>query len=190
MDFLRNGEHFGTGVDYHGTSGSVGSPNEKRIPTIREHFEKIALSLMADISMGFDPTVLPALIQSVYPRLFEGMFPGSFQHFLAIIIGSDNEVRKYQVTMQSWLRDHSLDQVHHNRTGLNMMDDSLFGSDVEILRKLVAPLRGDNSEPVFWVNTRIAQAPKTCLELQYAKGLLEEFHGYLVKSPIAIDTGE
>lgn len=183
-------EHFDTQVGHYDTSGSAASSDEQKILSGQEYLEKTALNMMADISMGFDPSGLPAFIQSVYPKLLEDMFPGSFNHFLAILIGPDAEVEGHQVKMQVWLRDHCLDHVRHNRTIINVMDDSLFASDMEVLRKLVAPLRGDDSEPVFWVNTRKSQASKICEELHYSKNLLEEFNQYLAKTIVAMDTGK
>lgn len=149
----------------------------------QSYLESKVLSLMGDITRGFDPTTLPDLFQSLSPNLLDGMFPGSFKHLLILLLGDPQAMTTSQLKMDLWLQEHFMgDPLGHN-AAVSMIERSYLDAEVETLRKLLEPLRGDNTGPVFWVNHRTSQAASFCKELKRSKDVLERFESDLVKVP-------
>ncbi|RJE23690.1 hypothetical protein PHISCL_03985 [Aspergillus sclerotialis] len=148
-----------------------------------KYYKDIILVLMADFSMGYNPSGLPDYVKGVYPELWDNMFPGSFQHLLVLLFGSLEDFSRCQVKMHRWLDKYGMTGVTKERNHLNMIDESLFGSEIEMLRNLLAPLRGDfTSYAVYWIHVRTSQAEKTCKFLDSSMRVLERFHEDLLAS--------
>ena len=156
---------------------------ERKKEGASEYYKDIILVLMADFSMGYNPSGLPTYVQDVYPELWDNMFPGSFQHLLVLLFGSLEDFSRCQVEMHKWLDECGMTGATEGRNHLNMIDESFFGSEIEMLRNLLAPMRGDfTSYAVYWIHVRTSRAEKVCKHLDSSMRVLERFHEDLLAS--------
>lgn len=165
------------------------SLEEKKEKGSNAYYSEVLLSLMADLSMGYDPSNLPQYAMSVFPSFWEDMFPGSLNHLMVILFGSNSELDSCQISMHKWLDEHFDCQPTrpHIRTTMNMIDESIFGSELEMIRALVAPLRGDMTHRVFWLHSRPYYAKDLCDEVEASMRLIEKFQEDLVAGQVVPD---
>lgn len=164
-------------------SESLLSLEDKKEGSRPKFYKETLLSLMADLSMGYDPSTLPQYATSSFPLLWDNMFPGSFNHLLVILFGSNPDMTRCQSSMQSWL-DGYLECQH---TSTDTLDDALFGSEVEMVRRLVAPLRGVEMDRVFWLNSRTFYARELCEQVECSAKVIEQFQHDLIASLVVPD---
>ena len=147
------------------------------------YYKETILALMTDFSMGYNPSGLPDYARDMYPKLWTGMFPGSFQHLLVLLFGSHEDFNRCQVEMQKWLAECGMTGATKERDPLNMIDESFFGSEIEMLRNLLAPMRGDfSSYAVYWIHLRTDQAENICKLLDSSVRVLGRFQDDLLAS--------
>lgn len=155
------------------------SPNEEEKADPGDT-EKL-VEMMAEFSAGFDPGSFADRVKLSRPHLKIGLFPGSYSHLLLILLEPWVELQKSQKSMTEWLRDRypnlDMDLPAPSRPSeTNITDQTFFGAEVEMLRKLLAPLREDSPlMPIFWINTRQLSAGKMCDQLEASKRAIEEF---------------
>ncbi|BDD54587.1 hypothetical protein MAP00_000192 [Monascus purpureus] len=155
------------------------SPNEEEKADPGDT-EKL-VEMMAEFSAGFDPGSFADRVKLSRPHLKIGLFPGSYSHLLLILLEPWVELQKSQKSMTEWLRDRypnlDMDLPAPSRPSeTNITDQTFFGAEVEMLRKLLAPLREDSPlMPIFWINTRQLSAEKMCDQLEASKRAIEEF---------------
>lgn len=145
-----------------------------------EDMEKL-VEMMAEFSMGFDPGSFASRVITSRPRLKERLFPGSYSHLMLILLEPWVELQKSQKSMAEWLLVHYPNMNMHlpalsRPSETNITDQTFFGAEIEMLRKLLAPLREDSPlKPIFWINTRRQSAGKMCDQLEASKRAIEEF---------------
>lgn len=170
-----------------GDSESSISFDEKKEQADLEFHQENLLGLMRDICMGYNPSNLPQHVRSMLHLLAEDVFPGSYKHLLIILFGSKRDMQLCQEYMKVCLDEDTEAQPPRPRSGMRAIDETLFASEVEMLRKLVAPLRGDERNPVFWLNSRTAHAEELCVQAEYTVEILEYFHHDLLADMVVRD---
>ncbi|OJJ39708.1 hypothetical protein ASPWEDRAFT_181081 [Aspergillus wentii DTO 134E9] len=134
--------------------------------------EKLAAAVTR-FSRGFDVAAFQQEAASWFPKLKGDLFPGSYSHLLIILFGTLDEVQDTQASLARWLHDHypcfSLVAGEPN-----ILDESMFGSEIEMMRKLLAPLRGEDSK-IYWINTRLQDTTASRHQLEAAVSVIEGF---------------
>ena len=59
-------------------------------------------------------------------------------------------------------------------------DKKLFTLELETLRQLLAPLRGDDLRPVHWIGSRIANPGDSCAQVEAMMKIIRNFKEELV----------
>ncbi|KAI9040060.1 uncharacterized protein KD926_008623 [Aspergillus affinis] len=128
--------------------------------------------LMAEFTRGFDPSTFQAELMAELPELVKNVLPGSYEQLLVILLEKSKNVDKIQSKLREWLRKRYPQLMSTFPIGTETMDESYFLTEIQILRKLLEPLRSEPSTPIYWMNTR---RTSVCEQLEAAVKVIEEF---------------
>lgn len=148
--------------------------DEKAREVAEAQFQKLE-ELMDNFTRGFDPGNFSREVMSLLPMLAERATPGSFKHLLVLLLENWPKMQSIQASLEDWLRGHYQRWAITHPSDTSITDEMYFGSEIEMLRKLLAPLRGDDMGKVFWMNTRLPDCAKVCKQLEASAKVIEEF---------------
>lgn len=131
--------------------------------------------LVARLAKGFDAGSFPESVQDCIPQLTGHLFPGSYAHLLVILLMDFGMMEGVQMNLYEQLTKEFPQQLDHQAHAVTGLDGGLFVSELRVLRKLLAPLRGDNSGPIYWIGSRIEDPPETYSEVKETMEVIEKF---------------
>ncbi|KAH2224633.1 hypothetical protein KXW71_001165 [Aspergillus fumigatus] len=130
--------------------------------------------LMDEFAKGFDPDSLAREIMATLPLLEEDLFPSSFAHLLILLLQTDGKIEIAQVKLVRWLRArYPIALCEPSETQL--VDETFFMSEIEMLRRLLSTLRGDDDKPIYWINCRPFEIGKSCEQLEASIKVIRAF---------------
>ncbi|KAE8376712.1 hypothetical protein BDV26DRAFT_282421 [Aspergillus bertholletiae] len=142
---------------------------------INETEKKRTEELMQHFTKGFDPGSFPREVMDGLPLLPDNLFPGSYAHLLIVLLESYDKMQGIQANLESWLRERYKRWAITHPDNTSITDETFFGAEFEMLRKLFAPLRGEDSTRVYWMNSRYPHHVKVCQQLEASVKVIEEF---------------
>ena len=132
-------------------------------------------SIVAKLAKGLNASCFPDYVQSWIPQLAGSLFPGSYAHLLVILLMDFGMVEGIQHNMQCWMADHFPALPSYRTSAVDGLDGGLFIWELRILRKMLAPLRGDNSSPIHWIESRIEDLSATYREVKLIMEIIDDF---------------
>lgn len=132
-------------------------------------------NIVAKLAKGFDARAFPDDVQYWIPQLAGISFPGSYAHLMVILLMDFGLMEGVQYNMYQWLSDRYVSPSSYNTGNPGGLDGGLFVLELRTLRKLLAPLRGDNSGPIHWIGSRIADLCATYCEVKQIMRIIESF---------------
>ncbi|RAL08195.1 uncharacterized protein BO97DRAFT_461863 [Aspergillus homomorphus CBS 101889] len=154
---------------------------EKEQEIVEAENEKLD-QLQAKFTRGFDPSTFGNEVISALPSLARSTFPGTYEHFLMLLFTTDDEMHDMQVQLEQWLLQR-YGQVFDDgipRIETNIADETYFAVEIETLRRLLEPLRGDCASPVYWHNARRASPTKARKQLEASIKVVNVFKKDLI----------
>ncbi|KAH8431756.1 uncharacterized protein LDX57_009408 [Aspergillus melleus] len=148
---------------------------EKAANGIDTHQSRKVDFLMAEFTRGFDPSTFRAELMAELPELVKNVLPGSYEQLLVILLEESNNVDKIQCKLREWLRKRYPQLIGASPIGTGTADESYFLTELQVLRKLLEPLRGEPKTPIYWMNTRSVYSASVCEQLEAAVRVIEEF---------------
>ncbi|KAK1145911.1 hypothetical protein N8T08_003857 [Aspergillus melleus] len=148
---------------------------EKAANGISKHQSRKVDLLMAEFTRGFDPSTFRAELMAELPGLVKNVLPGSYEQLLVILLGKSDSVDKIQCKLREWLRERYPQLTGASPIGTGTADESYFLTELQILRKLLEPMRGEPKTPIYWMNTRSVYSASVCKQLEAAMKVIEEF---------------
>ncbi|OJJ75031.1 hypothetical protein ASPBRDRAFT_119820 [Aspergillus brasiliensis CBS 101740] len=134
--------------------------------------------LMEEFTRGFDPGIFIDEVANSLPGVLKDIFPGSYEHLLSMLFESDDSMHATQMKLEKWLLDRYpqvLNKIDTERQETNITDETYFGAELEVLRKMLAFLRKESDKPVFWLNSRRANPTKAREQLEASIRVIELF---------------
>ncbi|PGH18628.1 hypothetical protein AJ79_00407 [Helicocarpus griseus UAMH5409] len=122
--------------------------NRARIDRLEEEIEML--------KGNFNPKAWMVHVPNMTGKLVDGATPGSFRHFLLLLLEPDESFAQAQQQVQGWLNErYSRRLIHENpndaRCEVWATDKQQFMGEIEMLRKLVAPLRQEG-QVICWMD--------------------------------------
>ncbi|KAL4808683.1 hypothetical protein BDV18DRAFT_157623 [Aspergillus unguis] len=168
-----------------GPSGPVDIPFEahgasyalidKKAPQILEAENEKLDELIEKFTKGFDPGAFGGTIIASIPMLTRNLFPGSYAHLLLLLLESFEMVQATQLSLEGWLAEHFHGNPIIHPTEISITDETFFGAEIEMLTKLLQPIREGTRNSIYWVNTRRMHPTRTCEELEASIRVIESF---------------
>lgn len=157
-----------------------GSDNED-LPWVDQKVKEITAAevqdfaqLMDEFAKGFNPDALIREIMATLPLLEDDLFPSSFAHLLILLLQTDGKVETAQVKLVRWLRArYPIALCEPSETQL--VDETFFMSEIEMLRRLLSTLRGDDDKTIYWINCRPFEIGKSCEKLEASIKVIRAF---------------
>ncbi|KAL4881339.1 hypothetical protein BJY04DRAFT_218506 [Aspergillus karnatakaensis] len=148
---------------------------DKKAPQIVEAENQKLDDLMGQFTKGFDPGAFGGVILASLPNLAENLFPGSYAHLLLLLFSSFEMLQNVQLSLEYWMghQYHGTPNIAPNAT--SGIDENYFGAEMEMLRKLLEPIREGTKKSIFWLNTRRADPVRACEQLEAAVRVIESF---------------
>ncbi|PLB45088.1 hypothetical protein P170DRAFT_318839, partial [Aspergillus steynii IBT 23096] len=131
--------------------------------------------LMDKFTRGFDPSTFKTELMAEIPELTRNALPGSYEHFFVIILENYDNMEKAQQELQEWLCKRYPKATITPYIATNKMEEGYFLDELEMLRKLLEPLRGNQRKPIFWINSRHMHCDRVCEQLEASVTVIEEF---------------
>ncbi|KAL2823183.1 hypothetical protein BDW59DRAFT_173666 [Aspergillus cavernicola] len=147
---------------------------DEKAPQIVEAENQKLDDLMDKFTKGFDPGSFGNVIMSSLPKLANNLFPGTYAHLLLILFETFNVIQSLQLGMENWLL-HRFDTPNIYPGEGSFSDESFFAAEIEMLRKLLEPIREGTKRSIFWLNTRRADPSRTCEQLEASIRVIETF---------------
>ncbi|KAE8147630.1 hypothetical protein BDV25DRAFT_131925 [Aspergillus avenaceus] len=156
-------------------SAYLGDEDDAREIQIAEAENEIIDALMEDFTKGFNPSTFHQEVMAILPILSKDVLPGSYEHLLVILLESNDRMQEIQYQLQIWLRDRYQCWAFTHPDLVSIADETYFVSELEILRKLLAPFRGEGESHIYWINNRRKVYKKVREELEAAVRVIELF---------------
>ncbi|KKK23527.1 hypothetical protein AOCH_007662 [Aspergillus ochraceoroseus] len=131
--------------------------------------------LMAKFTKGFDPGTYAKEIRASLPKLVTNLAPGSYNHLLALVFETYDRFQSLQIDMEAWLQHRYQRAKIARPSNICITDETLFALEVEMLRKLLEPIREGSNKDVFWLSTRRAAPTWACEQLEESAKVIEVF---------------
>lgn len=131
--------------------------------------------LVANFARGFDAEHFPAYVKGWMAGIHKDLFPGSYAHLMVILLEDWDRMEQFQASMFKWLCEEHPVPPFYNWGSAHGEDYMMFVSELEILQKLLWPLRRDNSRPVHWIGTRIANSGDSCNQIKTSMRIIKHF---------------
>lgn len=130
--------------------------------------------LMDEFAKGFDPDSLTREMMATLPLLEDDLFPSSFAHLLILLLQTDAKIETAQVKLVRWLRArYPIALCEPSETQL--VDETFFMSEIEMLRRLLSTLRGDDDKNIYWITSRPFEIGKSCQALEASIRVIRAF---------------
>ncbi|KAL4925172.1 uncharacterized protein BDV17DRAFT_294725 [Aspergillus undulatus] len=131
--------------------------------------------LMGKFTKGFDPGAFGDTILASLPWLAKNVFPGSFAHLLLLLFQSFEAIEHTQFGLENWLGNnyHGTPIIQPSKNSAS--DETFFVAEMQMLRRLLEPIREGTNREIFWLNTRRADPAKTCEQLEASIRTIEMF---------------
>lgn len=81
----------------------------------------------------------------------------------------------FQLHLFQWLCERHTLPPRYRVDGSSGTDGNLFASELRVLRKLLAPLRGDDSRPIYWIGSRITNPDDSCAQMTTMMRIIKNF---------------
>ncbi|RLL94398.1 hypothetical protein CFD26_103811 [Aspergillus turcosus] len=130
--------------------------------------------LMDEFAKGFDPDSLTREIMATLPLLEDDLFPSSFGHLLILLLQTDGKIETAQVKLVRWLRARYPIALCEP-TETQLVDETFFMSEIEMLRRLLSTLRGDDNKAIYWISSRPFEIGKSCQTLEASIRVIRAF---------------
>ncbi|KAL4942155.1 hypothetical protein BDV06DRAFT_235563 [Aspergillus oleicola] len=130
--------------------------------------------LMGEFTKGFDPGAFGDTIMDSLPLLAEDLFPGSYAHLLLLLFESVEVIQDVQLGLENWFGNnyHGTPIIQPSKTSSS--DETFFVAEMDMLQRLLRPIREGTKKEIFWLNTR-ADPGKTCEQLEASFRTIEMF---------------
>ncbi|PYH50063.1 uncharacterized protein BP01DRAFT_286057 [Aspergillus saccharolyticus JOP 1030-1] len=151
---------------------------EKNQEIVAAECEKLD-QLIAKFTRGFDPSIFRNEVISALPHLAGSAFPSNHVHLLLLLFATDAEVQVMQVELEKWTLQRYEDVFKRYREA-NSLDETYFAAEIETLRRLLEPLRGDSTHPVYWLGSRRADPGQARQQLEAATTVINAFKKDLI----------
>jgi hypothetical protein len=148
---------------------------DEKAPQIVEAENQKLDDLMGKFTKGFDPGSFGNVALASLDKLATDLFPGTYAHFLLLLLQSFDVLQDLQLNMEQWLLGCYNGNQFVSPTETNLVDENFFGTELEMLRQLLEPIREGAKKSVFWMNTRRADASWTCDQLESSISVIESF---------------
>ncbi|KAL3492929.1 hypothetical protein BJX62DRAFT_235666 [Aspergillus germanicus] len=148
---------------------------DEKAPQIVEAENQKLDDLMGKFTKGFDPGSFGNVALASLDKLATDLFPGTYAHFLLLLLQSFDVLQDLQLNMEQWLLGCYNGNQFVSPTETNLVDENFFGTELEMLRQLLEPIREGTKKSVFWMNTRRADASWTCDQLESSVSVIESF---------------
>ncbi|KAL4792985.1 hypothetical protein BDV19DRAFT_400322 [Aspergillus venezuelensis] len=131
--------------------------------------------LTSKFTKGFDPGAFGETIMASLPMLAGDLFPGSYAHLLLLLFESSDVIEDIQINLERWTGnyDHGTPIIQPSKTSSS--DETFFVNEINMLRRLLSPIRRGTKKEIFWLNTRRADPGKTCEQLEASIRAIEMF---------------
>ncbi|KAL2802664.1 hypothetical protein BJX63DRAFT_437655 [Aspergillus granulosus] len=161
-------------IPFDAQGGLYGLVDEKTTQIVEAENHKLD-ELMGKFTKGFDPGSFGSVIVASLPKLAINPFPGTYAHFLLLLFETFEHLQPLQLGMEQWLLGCYNGNRFNSPTETNLVDENFFGTELEMLRRLLEPIREGTKMSVFWMNTRRADASWACEQLEASVGVIESF---------------
>lgn len=131
--------------------------------------------LVAKFARGFDAGSFPDYVHAWIPKLEYYLFPGSYAHLMLILLEEWDQMEYFQLSMFQWLCQRYPVPHDYRIGGTRGVDDRLFVSELEVLKKLLSPLCGDNSRPIYWIGSRLTNPDDSCNQVKTSMRIIKNF---------------
>lgn len=131
--------------------------------------------LVYNFARGFDAASFPDYVKAWIPRLGNDLFPGSYAHLLIILLEDWDQMEFFQHSMFKWLCERHPVPRYYHFGGIHSVDNRLFVSELEVLKKLLSPLWGDDSRPIYWIGSRLTHPDDSCDQVKTAMRIIKHF---------------
>ncbi|KAL3458058.1 hypothetical protein BJX64DRAFT_292513 [Aspergillus heterothallicus] len=148
---------------------------DEKAPQIIEAENQKLDELMGKFTKGFDPGSFGNVIVASLPKLASNPFPGTYAHLLLLLLESFEFLQTLQLGMEKWLLGCYKGNPFNSPTETNLVDENFFGTELEMLRMLLEPIREGTKKTIFWMNSRRAYASWTCEQLEASIRVIESF---------------
>ncbi|KAL4913917.1 hypothetical protein BDW62DRAFT_213830 [Aspergillus aurantiobrunneus] len=148
---------------------------DEKAPQIVEAENQKLDDLMNKFTKGFDPGAFGSMIMASVPKLAQNLFPGSYAHLLLLLFETFDVIQSIQLSLETWLGKHHDGNPIIRPSETSISDETFFAAEIEMLRKLLEPIREGSKKSIFWLNTRRADASRTCEQLEASVRVIETF---------------
>lgn len=161
------------------------SEEEARLLAIQQN-QKIDL-LMASFTRGFDPSTFGTELMVQLPAMEKIAFPGSYEQLFVLLLSSSKSMDNVQSELQEVLSERYPPgpqdmSISSTSVATDKADENYFLSELQILRKLLEPLRGERKNPIYWMNSRRFYPASVCEQLEAAVRVVEDFKRDVLKA--------
>ncbi|EAW08222.1 uncharacterized protein ACLA_029500 [Aspergillus clavatus NRRL 1] len=147
---------------------------DEKIREITAAERQMIAELTDDFARGFDPDALAREIMAVLPLLADDLFPGSYAHLLIMLLETRGKMETTQVNLTLWMRARYPTAISEpNITSIT--DETFFVTEIEMLRRLLSTLRGDDCKPIYWITSRPLEIGRSCEHLEASIKVLRAF---------------
>ncbi|RHZ47313.1 uncharacterized protein CDV56_104685 [Aspergillus thermomutatus] len=147
---------------------------DRKVKEITAAERQTFAQLMDEFAKGFDPDSLTREIMATLPLLGDDLFPGSFAHLLILLLQTDGKIETVQVNLVRWLRAR-YPIMFCEPTETQLVDETFFMSEIEMLRRLLSTLRGDDDKAIYWISCRPFEIGKSCNSLEASIRVIRAF---------------
>ncbi|OJD18925.1 hypothetical protein AJ78_01111 [Emergomyces pasteurianus Ep9510] len=132
----------------------------------------------------FNPKAWMVHVPAMTEKIVKDATPGTFRHFLMLLLEPDETFAKAQHSVQNWLEER-----YPDRAVDNIPEKQLLLGEIELLRKLVEPLR-EEGKAIHWVEKNPCKNTFTMRSLNKANKIIMEFENEAITRTILDEEGE
>lgn len=149
------------------------------------HLMAVRSAKFIQIRREFNPITWTKDTPTMVKYLRNDAVPGSFKHLLLLLLEPGASFMPMQVKMQRWFAERFSSRVYEPDDGhvghsMRMLDRTQLVDELEVLRKLVRPLREGKMEP-RWIDKAYDETDDILKGLQKASRIIEEFEEDIVE---------
>ncbi|KAL3481218.1 hypothetical protein BJX99DRAFT_253877 [Aspergillus californicus] len=131
--------------------------------------------LMNEFTKGFDPGSFREFIMDFLPKLSGKAYPGNYAHLLLLLYQSYDMVQSLQLDMEDLMLNQFRRPIVDHPNPTSFTDETVFAAEIEMLRRLLAPIRDGSKKSIFWLSSRRADPARTCEQLEASIRVIEQF---------------
>ncbi|KLJ08834.1 hypothetical protein EMPG_15728 [Blastomyces silverae] len=147
-----------------------------------------------DFGRYFNPKAWMVHVPAMTEKLVKDATPGTFKHFLLLLLEPDETFAKAQHNVQTWLDERYSGRVVDNIPergpyALWVAEKQLLLGEIELLRKLVEPLR-EEGKTIHWLEKNPCRNLYTMRSLKKAYKIILEFENETTTRTILNEEGK